>query len=236
PTSHSLISAFAAAKKPSSKSKSKSKSKSRGSSSTAKGFGPPPPSLDDLLSSFPTRLPPPHDDDDDDDDDVPCPCRTPSSSGPVLPYRKCCRPLHAHRRECTSKTDVLRSRYSAFAFRSIEYVMRSTHPSCRDYREDEVAWAKDLNRGGMFDSFEFVGLTIVDEEEEDEDGNEGYITFRVTLRARDIDDIAPGLAAVAGRETVITERSKFLKDDNGIWKYAGGEVRSDRLEDVQLNK
>mmetsp|Transcript_31753 Transcript_31753/g.66292 ORF Transcript_31753/g.66292 Transcript_31753/m.66292 type:complete len:246 (+) Transcript_31753:115-852(+) len=217
------ISAFAASKKPSSKPKSNPKSRA----STTKGFGAPPPTLDDLLSSFPNRLPPQHD-----LDIISCPCR----SG--LTYKECCRPLHSLERECTSKVDVLRSRYSAFSYRLIEYVMRSTHPTCRDYREDKVAWAKDLNKGGMFDSFEFVDLTIIDDDDEnneggeDEDGEEnGYVTFKVTLRAR---EDKPMYATVAGQETVITEKSKFIKE-KGVWKYASGEVQSDRLENVKLN-
>ena len=43
---------------------------------------------------------------------------------------------------------------------------------------------------------------------------------------------------VAGQETVISERSRFLRNpDDGSWSYASGDVRSDvvGLEDTQLN-
>ena len=130
-------------------------------------------------------------------------------------------------------TDVLRSRYTAFSYRNIKYVMDTTHKSCRDYREDKVAWAKDLDKGGMFDSFEFVKLQAGEEEMSDDNENEGYVEFKVTLRAKE-----DKYDTVAGQETVISEKSRFLRNpDDGSWSYASGDVRSDvvGLEDTQLN-
>lgn len=112
--------------------------------------------------------------------------------------------------------------------------MATTHESCRDFRVDRVAWANDLSRKGMFDGFEFVNLSILGEEEMDEDNeNKGYIEFQVTFKARD-----DGNNSIAGRETVIVERSTFLRNPiDGTWSYASGEVRSDvaGLEDATLN-
>lgn len=113
--------------------------------------------------------------------------------------------------------------------------MATTHESCRDYREDRIAWAKDLNQvggGGMFDSFEFVKLAAGQEEISKNDENVGYLDFKVTLRVKE-DDKNPS----AGQETVISERSKFLRDPSGSWSYASGDVTSDvaGLEDTTLN-
>lgn len=119
-------------------------------------------------------------------------------------------------------TDVLRSRYSAFSWRDVGYIMKTTHPVCRDYREDQVAWAKDLNKSGMFDSYEFVNLQPGPEETGATE-NEGFIEFKVTLESKD------DLAGPKGQQTVITEKSKFLRDDKGVWTYATGEVRSDTV-------
>lgn len=96
-----------------------------------------------------------------------------------------------------------------------------------------MAWAKDLNKGGMFDSFTFVKLDL-GKEEDGEDENESFIEFKVTLRANE--DRA-GTVAVAGQETIISERSRFLRGDDGSWTYASGDVRSEvaGLEDVSLN-
>ncbi|KAL9189275.1 hypothetical protein ACHAXT_011765 [Thalassiosira profunda] len=195
------------------------KKKSKRSAQTAKGFGAPPPKLEDVLSSFKTRMP-------DDADAQACPC------GSAKVYGECCGPLHRGERICTTMTDVLRSRYSAFSWRNIQYVMDTTHETCRDWRDDHVAWARDLNKGGMFDSFDFVQLEA-GEEEPGENENEGYVTFKVTLRAKEDRG-----SAVAGQETVISERSKFLWDpEDGSWSYASGDVRSDvaGLEETTLN-
>ena len=111
--------------------------------------------------------------------------------------------------------------------------MDTTHESCRDYRVDKVAWAKDLDKGGMFDSFEFVKLQAGEEEMSEDDKNEGFVEFKVTLRAKE-----DKYDTVAGQETVISERSRFLRNsDDGSWSYASGDVRSDvvGLEDTQLN-
>ena len=204
--------------------KKKGKRKSS-SSSTNKGFGAPPPTLDDVLAKFRTRLP-------DNPDTVPCPCGTGKT------YGECCGPLHRGQESCTTMTDVLRSRYSAFSFRNIKYVMDTTHKTCRDYREDRIAWAKDLNKAGMFDSFEFTKLEAGPEEASSDDENEGFMEFKVTLTAKKDDFVTDATAALAGQETVIRERSRFLRDaEDGTWLYASGDVRSEvvGLEDTTLN-
>ena len=150
--------------------------------------------------------------------------------------------------------DVLRSRYSAFCWRNIGHIIATTHSTNRDYREDKIAWAKDLHKEGMFDSFEFIRLDIGKEEvgRGGENENEGFLEFQVTLRGRSDDDDnenggrgnarrggRPSAAAtVAGLETVVKERSRFLRDaETGIWSYAGGDVTSEvaGLEDTPLN-
>ena len=123
--------------------------------------------------------------------------------------------------------------------------MDTTHPTCRDYRDDKIAWAKDLNKEGMFDSFEFVKLKVIGDAETSTDGDddeEGYLEFEVTMRGRnqEEDTILGGkrfsAAAVSGLETVVRERSQFLKE-NGVWLYASGDVTSKvaGLEDTKLN-
>lgn len=206
-------SAFAANKKG-------GKKKKEGGSRTNKGFGAPPPTLEATLSKFRTRVPP-------DAETVSCPC------GTGRDYGDCCGPLHNNHSLCLSMTDVLRSRYSAFSWRLVKHVIETTHETCRDYREDRIAWANDLNKGGMFDSFDFVNLDAGIEEPSLDHENEGFIEFKVTLRAK---EDAP--SGIAGQETVITERSRFLQDDiDKSWKYASGDVQSDvaGLEGTTLN-
>ena len=86
----------------------------------------------------------------------------------------------------------------------------------------------------MFDSFEFVNLEIGPEEPSaNNDENEGFITFKVTLKAR-VDN--PSYSTLAGQETKVSERSRFIRED-GVWSYASGDVQSDAagLEDTKLN-
>ena len=196
--------------------------KKKTSARTTKGFGAPPPKLEDVLAKMKTRTP-------DNANEVDCPC------GSGKPHGECCGPFLSGEKKCLTPSDVLRTRYTAFTWRNIKYIMDTTHETCRDYREDRVAWAKDLNKGGMFDSFSFVKLDA-GEEEDGENENESYIEFKVTLRAND--NPSAGSVAVAGQETVISERSRFLRAGDGEpWTYASGDVRSEvaGLEDVALN-
>jgi len=153
---------------------------------------------------------------------------------------------------CLTPRDVLQSRYTAFCYRDVKHIIQTTHPQCRDYQKDQIKWAQELDANGMFDSFDFIQLQITDDEDTSEDNNkeatnEAYLEFTVRLRARSMEK--PSLlnrlsqsdsitTSIKGEETVVKEKSKFIKDDTtGVWKYAGGDVRSDvkGLEDTTLN-
>lgn len=154
------------------------KKKKPNAARTTKGFGAPPPppaTYEETVAKFRTRVP-------EDADNQPCPCG--GRSDTEMLYGQCCGPLHRGERLALTSTDVLRSRYSAFSWRIIKYVIESTHESCSDYLEDKVKWANSLNRDGMFDSFDFVQLEPGLEEKGDNE-NEGYIEFSVSLRSKD---------------------------------------------------
>eukprot|EP00525_Craspedostauros_australis_P000440 CAMPEP_0198131162 /NCGR_PEP_ID=MMETSP1442-20131203/55538_1 /TAXON_ID= /ORGANISM="Craspedostauros australis, Strain CCMP3328" /LENGTH=243 /DNA_ID=CAMNT_0043791919 /DNA_START=73 /DNA_END=804 /DNA_ORIENTATION=- len=198
-----------------------SKKKKKSTASTIRGFGAAPPTHAEVLDSLRTRFT-------TDDLSKPCPC----GSGET--YEACCRPFHLGEQTCQRSMDVLKSRYSAFRFRNIGYVQRTTHPECRDFTTDKVAWAKSLDKEGMFDSYDFVKLNVLSDEEAGKDENESYVAFEVVLRA--MQRLAED--GLEGKETVISEKSRFLKDlTDGSWSYAGGEVRSGEsgLEDTVLN-
>ena len=132
-----------------------------------------------------------------------------------------------------SPREVLQTRYSAFAYRLPGYIIDTTHKKCRDWRQDKIEWVKDLDKTGMFDSYDFIKLEP-GEEEAGSDDKEGYIEFKVRMKARAAAD-----DSLEGNETVISERSRFLCDGEPLcWRYAGGDVRSDvgGLDDVVLNK
>ena len=211
--------------------------KKQGGGSTAssnRGFGIAPPTYEEVLNSFQTRLPP-------NAEESICPCGGTTGDGTTT-YANCCKPYHVGEKTCQTIVDVLKTRYTAFSYRLIDHVIRTTHETSRDYMDDKIAWAKDLNKSGMFDSYDFVELTVHGKEEyEPNNDNIGYIEFSVLLRdkgsgkgvAENGDDI------LKGKETLITERSKFIRNpDTGIWSYASGDVRSNvaGLEDTILNQ
>ena len=210
-----VSSAFAASKK--------NKGMPKTAAASDRGFGAKPAEVfAEVVSQFRTRRP------SDWETSAACPC----SSGRL--YCDCCAPYHNGLRRPETPTALLRSRYSAFCYRLIPYILETTHPTCRDWRENRISWAQDLNRAGMFDSYDFVGLESVGAEEPGKDETEVFVKFKVRLRTKERDSMDSSLQ---GKETVIAEKSRFLRTDDGTWLYASGDVRSDveGLEDTVLN-
>ena len=206
--------AFAASKKNNKKSKKKS------SNIVGAGFGQSnQPKVEDL--EFPSRMPP-------DALEQPCPCGT--VEGAL--YKDCCSPFHNKEKLPQGPKEVLKTRYSAFAWRLPLYVIETTHPACRDFKKDKIKWAKELNRNGMFDSYDFVKLDVGEETFNEEDDGEGFIDFKVLLKANKTSG-----DYIEGQDIVVQEKSRFLRTSEGGWKYAGGEVTSDvaGLEGAVLN-
>jgi len=112
------------------------------------------------------------------------------------------------------------------------YIIDTTHSTSRDYMKDKVSWAKELNRNGMFDSYDFISLQVGEEEFSLDNDDEGFLEFKVNLKAN-----KKSGDHIEGQEIVVKERSRFLRTKNGGWKYAGGDVTSDvaGLEDAILN-
>lgn len=200
--------------------KKKSGKKKQASASTNRGFGRPAPTLEESLAQFKTRRP-------DSAEEKPCPCGVTGDK-----FGACCAPYLEGKSLPMTPTKALQSRYTAFCWRDVGHIIRTTHPSCRDYQEDKIAWAKEVNKNGMFDSFEFVGLTVLGDEEHTSD-TEAFVEFEVKLRANQRTG-----SVLEGQITNIRERSKFLKDEEtGAWTYASGDVRStvEGVDDVVLN-
>ena len=197
------VDSFAAKKKP---------NKKKASASSNKGFGAAPPTVEEVAAKFKTRLP-------ENAGSLPCPCGV---SGAL--YSNCCQPYHLGTKSVETPLRVLQTRYSAFCYRLVPFIIQTTHPTCRDYKENKVTWAKDLNREGMFDSTEFVELIPGETQGDDE---KATLEFQVRMRSKDGEK----------SETVVSEKSVFLRDAKGLWSYSTGEVRSQAagLEDAILN-
>ncbi len=117
-----------------------------------------------------------------------CPC----CSG--LPYEKCCAPYHAGAAAPTPIA-LMRSRYSGYALKKIDYLIETTHPNLRQIGEDRDEIAKFSNETS------FEGLEILEVEGP-------YVTFRAHLSRE-------------GKDVSFTEKSRFEKVD-GKWKYHSG--------------
>ena len=66
-----------------------------------------------------------------------CPC------GSGTGYAECCGPLHRGEREPNTPEELMRSRYSAFAFGDAGYLLRSWHPRTRPEQlqlDPELVW------------------------------------------------------------------------------------------------
>jgi len=122
-----------------------------------------------------------------------CPC------GSRLKYKKCCEVYH----DSVEAADALKlmvTRYSAYAAGDASYIMRTTHSSNVDFKEDRKTWAKEIEN--FCNSTEFLGLEVLDFIEGE---NEAFVEFKAKLS-----------------DGVLHEKSRFVKE-NGRWLYASGE-------------
>ncbi len=105
-----------------------------------------------------------------------CPCKSRSS------YASCCMPFHHGKARCTTAEQLMRSRYSAYFFRRVDYLVETTHPATRvpslkrDLEENvyQVRWSfltiLGTARGGAADKagkVEFIAEYYVDGEKHD---------------------------------------------------------------------
>ena len=55
-----------------------------------------------------------------------CPCKS------RLPYAGCCQPFHHGKAKPETAEQLMRSRYSAYFFRLVDYLVETTHPDTRE--------------------------------------------------------------------------------------------------------
>ena len=118
-----------------------------------------------------------------------CPC------GTGLNYDDCCGPYHRSISVAPTAEALMRSRFSAYARRDADYVLRTWHPSTRPRTLDlnpDMQWVRldvlDRTGGALLDA---VGT--------------------VRFEAHFVDDGKPG---------VMRENSRFVRE-NGEWWYVG---------------
>lgn len=128
-----------------------------------------------------------------------CPCFS------ALPYKHCCMPLHQGKKAASDARALMRSRYSAYALRKVDYLISTTHKENPAFRANKSVWQKSLLE--FASNTHFQGLKIV----EFQDGeNLAFVTFTAFLRQGSID-------------ASFSEKSLFEKV-KGKWLYKSGEI------------
>ncbi|MGJ0365036.1 YchJ family protein [Aliarcobacter cryaerophilus] len=127
-----------------------------------------------------------------------CPC------GSLKKYKKCCKLFHDDIKKPSNALELMKSRFSAFAFFKSDYIIKTTHQKNCDFSLNTSPWKEDIEQFCKNTSFENLEiLDFIDGE------IESFVTFKATLfqNKKDISFI---------------EKSRFLKE-NYIWLYVDGE-------------
>lgn len=121
-----------------------------------------------------------------------CPCK----SG--KPYSKCCEPYITGKENAPTAEALMRSRYTAFVKKEVDYIIKTRHPSAgpNELELDIIpAW---------------ISLQIVRTEDGQENDTHGIVEFKAN-------------AIVDHKIAVLHEVSEFEKND-GQWFYVDGQI------------
>ena len=127
-----------------------------------------------------------------------CPC------GSLKKYKKCCKIFHDDIKKPSNALELMKSRFSAFAFFKSDYIIKTTHQQNSDFSLDTLAWKTDIElfcKNTIFEKLEI--LDFIDAE------FESFVTFKATLFQNK-------------KDVSFIEKSRFLKESN-IWLYVDGE-------------
>ena len=126
-----------------------------------------------------------------------CPC------GSNINYEECCRPIIKGERAAVTAEQLMRSRYSAYVKKEIDYILTSLHPESRsDYDEKSTrAWAESAE-WHKFEILETSGGRAEDVE--------GQVEFAASYSEN-------------GIEKEHHEISSFKKED-GSWYFVSGKL------------
>ena len=125
-----------------------------------------------------------------------CPC------GTQKPYEECCGPLHEGAKPETAE-ELMRSRYSAFVKKNIDYIGATHLPGTTDFDPTE---AKDWADNSIWN-----GLEIVKTEKGQKDDKFGVVEFKALYSDKNDNNY------------VHHEIAKFKKQDD-TWYYDDGQI------------
>ena len=126
-----------------------------------------------------------------------CPCKS------RLSYAECCMPFHHGKAKPKTAEQLMRSRYSAYFFRKVDYLVETTHP-----RTKQPGLKEELEK--TIDQINWSFLTILDVSK----GGEGDKTGKVEFVAKYF---------VEGEAYELHELSRFRRH-KGAWKYLDGKA------------
>lgn len=128
-----------------------------------------------------------------------CPC----CSGHT--YETCCKPFHDGRSIPENALQLMRSRFSAFAYNLPDYIIETTHPGSPQYSENKFAWKRGISRFAT--ETQFQKLEILDFKEQVSVSSVVF-TAHITQHHQD---------------ATFTEKSYFEKFKKR-WMYRGGQL------------
>lgn len=116
------------------------------------------------------------------------------------PFSDCCQPLIEGDRPADSPEALMRSRYSAFCTKNLDYVFETTDPQARS----------DMDRGSTEEWMKNSEFTKLDVLRATNEGNKGTVEFKAYFKMN-------------GADEVHHEISKFRKQA-GVWFFRDGKV------------
>lgn len=125
----------------------------------------------------------------------PCPC----NSG--HPHSSCCEPLISGKGMATTAEALMRSRYTAYVVKNVDYLLKTWHPSTKPVNID------------LGTIPEWDGLLIVNTEDGDESDSNGTVEFKATSLS-------------LGKILQLHEKSRFIKEHDQ-WLYVDGDIKDD---------
>jgi SEC-C motif-containing protein len=128
--------------------------------------------------------------------------------GSGLKYKRCCQPAHLGR-PASEPVALMRSRYCAYRFGLVDYLIDTTDPRGPAVRGDRSAWRAEI--GEFVRTTALLGLTVEASGCGEEDG---WVRFAVRIRQGD-------------GEATYAEESQFRRID-GRWLYHSGALTERR--------
>ena len=127
-----------------------------------------------------------------------CPC------GSLKKYKKCCKLFHDDIKKPSNALELMKSRFSAFAFCKSDYIIKTTHQKNCDFSLNTSSWIADIelfSKNTIFEKLDILDFT--------DNEFESFVTFKATLFQ-------------IKKDISFIEKSRFLKE-NDIWLYVDGE-------------